>query len=151
MRGRPPKPVIERINAQVSIDEHGCWIYAAGRATSSGYHQVWVGQRQRYAHRVTYEALVGAIPEGMVIDHLCRNRACVNPSHMEPVTQQENTLRGNGPAAINSRKTHCPQGHALTAENIYGAPMRRQCKTCTRARYTERLAGAATLIEEQEI
>lgn len=150
MIGRPPKPVMERINAQVNIDEHGCWIYAADRAPRSGYRQVRVGQMLRYAHRVTYEALVGAIPDGLVIDHLCHNRSCVNPSHMEPVTQQENTLRGNGPAAINSRKTHCPQGHALTAENVYGAPMRRQCKTCSHSRYTEGLASAATLIQEQE-
>jgi len=134
MRGRPPKPAIDRIRALVSISENGCWLYAEGRASSSGYRQVLVGQKLQYAHRVTYEALVGPILEGLVLDHLCRNRACVNPAHLEPVTQQVNTLRGIGPAAVNSRKTHCSRGHELTPDNVYGAPVRRQCKACTNAR-----------------
>jgi len=152
--GRPPKPVLERIEALTITDSRGCWVYAPGRASSSGYRQVLVGPRMlRYAHRVTYEALVGPIPDGMQLDHLCRNRACVNPAHLEPVSPRENTMRSPmSMAAVNSRKTHCPQGHPLTPENVYGAPKRRQCKTCTNTRASERWRRkrAALLTETKE-
>jgi hypothetical protein len=86
-------------------------------------------------HRYAYEALVGPIPDGKQIDHLCRNRACCNPEHLEPVTIQENIRRGEGPQAINARKTHCIRGHALSGDNLYLVPKsgRRNCVICRQA------------------
>lgn len=91
----------------------------------------------RPAHRFAYEWLVGPIPEGFTIDHLCRNRGCVNPRHLEPVTRGENTLRGQTIAATNKAKTHCVHGHAFTAENTYrppGSTNTRMCRACIEAR-----------------
>jgi hypothetical protein len=85
----------------------GCHVWQ-GRKNAKGYGQVG---RHGLAHRVAYEAACGPIPDGLVIDHLCRNRACCNPAHMEPVTPGENVRRGNCPPMVNARKTHCKSGH----------------------------------------
>ena len=104
-----------------------------GAKTTLGYGTIgWQGKKV-YAHRLAYETLVGPIPEGLVIDHLCRNRACVNVNHLEPVTQGVNALRGVGVMALNARKTHCKRGHEFTPENTYiDADGRRGCRTCRR-------------------
>src|SRR5690348_1907218 len=102
------------------VDRRGpgeCWTWQATQ--TNGYGQFKIDGKQRYAHRVSYELTVGPIPDGLQIDHLCRNRACVNPAHMEPVTPRVNTLRGIGGAAARAARTHCPRGHAYTAENTY--------------------------------
>jgi hypothetical protein len=91
-----PRPVFERVMARVRVDESGCWIFT-GALSTSGYGRVGRGARAEglaQTHRVTYEHLVGPIPEGLDIDHLCRVRACCNPAHLEPVTRRENCLRG---------------------------------------------------------
>lgn len=107
-----------------------CWIWS-GRTGYWGYGRLGVNYKTIYAHRFAYELLVGEIPEGLVIDHLCRNTACVNPSHLEPVSQGVNTLRGVGPASINSSKTHCVNGHPFDDENTYiRNDGRRQCRIC---------------------
>ena len=83
------------------------------------------------AHRVAYEISKGEIPDGLVIDHLCRNTYCVNPQHLEPVTHRVNCLRGVSPSAIHAQKTHCPHGHPYGPVNRRG---QRLCRVCRRAR-----------------
>jgi hypothetical protein len=111
----------------------GCWIWR-GWKNPEGYGSTTVARRTRLAHRAMYELLVGPIPEGLQIDHLCRTRDCVNPDHLEPVTARENTLRSNAPTAKNARKTHCPKGHPYDEANTYvwkrKGNTHRRCKAC---------------------
>jgi hypothetical protein len=115
--------------------ETGCWDWTAS-TFPSGYGCFWLS-KVRPAHRVSYEIYVGEIPEGLTLDHLCRNIACVNPAHLEPVTQRENTLRGFNPAALNHRKTECVNGHPFDEENTTvrrtsRGGWRRECRACMR-------------------
>lgn len=115
------------------VDCGGCWMWV-GAATRQGYGQINVQGRMAYAHRVSYEMAVGPIPVGLQIDHLCRNRRCVNPDHLEPVTRRENILRGDGITARNARKTHCAKGHSFAGDNLYVYPDgNRGCRICDRA------------------
>lgn len=125
------RPLMERLRSRIVEDANGCWIYT-GLLNDSGYGIIGSGGRGgRYlrVHRVMYEAEVGQIPDGLVIDHLCRVRACCNPQHLEPVTDGENVRRG-------VRKTlqdRCKQGHPFTPENTKVTPRQRTCLTCSRA------------------
>lgn len=107
-----------------------CWLWTASR--SDGYGHFHVSRARMPAHRYAYELLVGPIPEGLILDHLCRVRHCVNPAHLEPVTSAENTLRGYGMPARNARKTHCKYGHEFTPENTRRTRLGRECRTCRR-------------------
>lgn len=120
-----------------------CWIYHKV-PTQLGYAQMTMPDgSQPGAHRAFYEHFRGPIPEGLTIDHLCRVRRCVNPDHLEPVTRGENSLRGEGPAAQNARKTHCPRGHEYTPENTRVTPQgTRACRACARERRREERAHA---------
>ena len=118
---------LEKIVKQLEYfkQEGNCWKWT-GRIDNSGYAVVNV-------HRLMFELFNGKIPKGLVIDHLCRERDCFNPNHLEAVTQKENTLRGKGMASKNAKKTHCPQGHPLFGDNLekYGLSKgKRVCLTC---------------------
>jgi len=124
---------IDKILGRITKTEN-CWIWNGHLV--SGYAYVRFKDKSRRVHRVVYEALKGPIPDGLVLDHLCRNPACVNPDHLEPVTQQTNVLRGNGIPVQNAQKTHCKYGHPLFGPNLwYNVKAgERQCRTCMRER-----------------
>lgn len=114
----------------------GCWLWTAS-LDRKGYGQFrFPDGRTGRAHRYAYESFVGPIPTGLEIDHLCRVRSCVNPTHLEPVTHLENIRRGKtgiNLAAANLAKTHCPQGHPYSGTNLYVRPNGyRKCRECHR-------------------
>lgn len=125
-------PLLERFRRQYTVAGNGCWLW--NHPMANGYGAIHVDGKRRWAHRFGYELLVGPIPEGLTLDHLCRTPACVNPEHLEPVTHAENVRRGVAPTAQNARKTHCKYGHPFSAENTYHlGPSKRYCRTCRRA------------------
>lgn len=99
-----------------------------------GYGRIYIGNgKYKRAHVVAWEAKYGPVPKGKQLDHLCRNRACQNTDHLEPVTPKENTLRGVGPSAMNARKVNCAKGHPLTGNNLrVDSRGRRSCRECQR-------------------
>lgn len=119
-----------------------CWIFT-GQINNKGYGLIWFRGSKRAAHVVAYELLVGPIPTGLELDHLCRNTKCIRPEHLEPVTHAENQRR------LSLAQTHCRRaGHAYTADNTYREPVtgRRRCRTCARiadARRAPRRKGYA--------
>ena len=113
----------------------GCWDWL-GTKIKGGYGVISVGpSNTKLAHRVSYEMHVGPIPPGLTIDHLCRNPSCVNPAHLEAVTQRVNNLRGQTITSVNSKKQACVNGHLFDEVNTYMRPSgHRDCKQCIRAR-----------------
>jgi hypothetical protein len=111
---------------------NACWLWTAARC-STGYGHFNVDGCIQKANRVAYELVKGPIPKGLTLDHLCRNKKCVNPDHLEPVTIAENVLRGMGSPAMNARKIFCKHGHELSGDNLY---LRREggrkCRACQR-------------------
>jgi HNH endonuclease len=116
------------------MPDGGCWVWT-GKISKNGYGAVTVNYKSVGAHRFFYEELVGPIPEGLVLDHLCRNRACVNPAHLEQVTCRVNNLRGTGFAAVNAKKVVCLRGHPLDGGDVYITKKgQRYCRVCNRLR-----------------
>jgi hypothetical protein len=153
-RNRPVRPFRERLLSKVTVDVNGprpvddapCWEWTASKR--NGYGQISRGRGGQgvvYAHRAVYEELHAPIPDGMELDHLCRNRGCVNPAHLEPVAHRQNLLRGNSFSAANAAKDACLHGHEFTQANTRIRPNgSRSCKAChrdeERARYARRRA-----------
>ena len=107
-----------------------CWEWL-GCKNKNGYGMFGMNKEITGAYRASYELFIGKIPKGMTIDHICRNRSCVNPVHLKVMTLKENILRGTSFSAINARKTHCIRGHEFTKENTnIMTNGSRQCRTC---------------------
>lgn len=131
---------IERFKGKI-IRSDGCWTWSGSHFTKTGYtvfnmpmrDGVW---RPTVGHRVSYQIFKGPIPDGLVLDHLCRNRGCINPDHLEAVHQRTNALRGESPAAHQAKQTHCLRGHEFTPGNTYIKPgtNKRECRECMRER-----------------
>lgn len=121
--------------AKVIVDDNGCWLWRS-RMGANGYgiEKSHLTGKHTTAHRAIYEYFVGPIPDGLELDHLCRVRHCVNPSHMEPVTHAENNRRGESVTAINAAKTECIRGHSFNEANTYVNPGSgsRGCRICRR-------------------
>jgi hypothetical protein len=145
-----PRPLDER--ALDKFEQRGpeeCWPWT-GMKSDKGYGKIKLNGRRSpcvQAHRVVYEMFIGPIAEGLVLDHLCRNHGCVNPSHLEPVTDRENILRGEGIAAQRAQQTRCIHGHPFDETNTYRRPNgTRDCRRCMRdrvVRFKARQAVAA--------
>lgn len=133
---------LDRFMAKVDVQPGGCWLWF-GAISAKGYGRFMLDGRNRLAHRVAFEIFVGPIPAGLTIDHTCEDRACVNPEHLEPVTNRENLERGFWPAT--AFKTRCSQGHRL---ELVANGSRRICRICDRAsqrRYRQRLRDAGRI------
>lgn len=125
----------ERLELYVDVQgPNDCWLWCGSRSVE-GYGRIMVRRKTWAAHRWIYELRVGPIPEGLVLDHLCRNTSCVNPAHLEPVTNVSNILRGVGAAAVNSRRDTCVHGHPFDERNTYiRTNGHRACRTCDAVR-----------------
>jgi len=134
-----------RIAARVAHVD-GCWVYPI--TDVNGYGRVSIHQKPHYAHRLMYLLDRGAIPDGLQLDHLCRNRGCCNPDHLEAVTSRENTMRGDLPRIVRERglsKTECVNGHPLSGLNVrVNAKGHRICRTCKREWFRRQSPPATT-------
>lgn len=133
---------VERFEESIAPGDNGCWQWA-GYGNGLGYGVLHSAGRKVYAHRWSYEHHIGPIPDGLELDHLCRNRGCVNPWHLDPVTSRVNLLRGESPAARHARKSCCPAGHPYDETNTYHHPTKnmRTCRACGRQRAAAKYAA----------
>lgn len=129
---------IDKLLSNFCVDENSCWVWARG-TTKHGYSTLYVDGADHYGHRLSYELFVSDIPKGHELDHLCRNRACINPEHLESVLPETNRGRGEWYIEVNRRKTTCPYGHPYSGNNLIlntnhrGGP-HRVCRECYSAR-----------------
>ncbi len=133
MRRHRSKSLVEAALRDVPIGGPGCWVPAN---SAGSYGQICYKGKRYGHHRVTWELVNGSIPEGLELDHLCRNPACVRPSHLEPVTPRINKLRGFGAPSKHAKKTHCVRGHPLEGDNLRKSDLKkryRRCRICAAA------------------
>lgn len=134
-----PRPTpLERFLSKLEITE-ACWLWK-GVKVSDNYGSFYADGTKGAAHRWSYEWFVGPIPEGLQIDHLCRVHDCVNPDHLEPVTQHENWRRGEAPSAIAFRRGTCKWGHPWDEKNTRWLGKKRTCRECHRLNSAKRYA-----------
>ena len=125
-------PVEKRLARLTNKSESGCWIWLGGKQ-SSGHGKIRIDGKTHQVHRVAFELARGRVPAGLVLDHTCKNPSCINPKHLEPVTQRVNLLRGNTIPALHAAKTHCPCGHPYSGDNLcINNRGQRVCKACKR-------------------
>jgi len=143
-RGPKPRPAIDRFNEKIVGRDSGC-IEWTGSLNGNGYGTFYAGPgKSVVAHRWSYEHHVGPITDGLQIDHLCSNRKCVNPNHLEPVSLWENHIRAGTISVLNAEKTTCPSGHPYSGENLYihANTGDRRCRRCgsnrNRTRYLKK-------------
>lgn len=139
-------PPFDRLMRHIEKRPDGCWQFT-GKLTGSGYSRLGRSgdSPEVKGHRPAYETLIGPIPDGLELDHICRNRACVNPAHLEPVTHQVNLLRGDWPANLRRQQTHCIRGHEFTLENTHiRTNGTRLCRACARTRQAAKKKVAAS-------
>lgn len=139
--GPKTTPVADRIWQRITVTDAGCWEWDTLPPAGKGYGRIWVGsrsdgtRRMTYSHIAAYETFVGPVPEGAELDHLCRNRACCNPEHLDPVSHRENLMRSPiAPASLQARQTHCLREHEFTPENTYMSKGKRYCRACLNLR-----------------
>lgn len=132
---RPKTPLLTRALSKIEYMTDGCWRWT-DCLHYSGYGRITVDGKVRYAHRVVYELLIGPIPDDLELDHLCRNRACVNPQHLEPVPHRENVIRGVHPLAQIHRSGYCKNGHPINVEtrHVFADGSFGSCKLCRKER-----------------
>lgn len=133
----------DRFWSKVRVSDSGCWEWT-GAQQGGGYGAFGVASTPRPAHRIAYSALVGPISEGLVLDHLCRVRLCVNPAHLEPVTNRVNVLRGVAPTVLIHLAPTCSKGHEKSPENSRTTPKgTTRCRVCDAANWQKQYADPA--------
>jgi hypothetical protein len=143
----PDAPIV-RFQERYDVNEDDCWIWN-GAVDRAGYGKFGIRKQTFRAHKWRWEHEHGPVPDGLVLDHLCRVTSCVNPNHLEPVTPLENTMRGDHPAAVRRRNGFCHRGHPLEGDNVRipaAHPERWVCVACraeNNRRYRERQAAKA--------
>lgn len=139
---------IRRFWSRVNKTE-SCWLWMRS-LDDKGYGRFYNGKSMSFAHILSYELVIGSVPSGLELDHLCRNVACCNPEHLEPVTHRENVLRGTGPTAIYARATHCVSGHPFSGDNLIVHVRKRgperMCRICKNRRAREVRARKRALV-----
>jgi hypothetical protein len=140
MGHKPGAPLINRLLDKVEVRDTGyetpCWLYQGAKTLGYGRIQLTCSRTLAMAHRVAYELFVGPIPNGLDIDHLCRNPSCVNPTHLEPVTAKVNAERGE-----RANRSHCPHGHPYDEANTYWRRTGgRGCRACRRVATRQSMA-----------
>lgn len=140
-KGFQSRPIMDRLKEKFEVTENGCWNWIASKHPRGGYGMIYYEGRCQRAHRVAYQVMVGPVPEGLELDHLCHNPSCINPAHLEPVTHQENMMRGH---LSNRLKTHCKFGHPFDEQNTIPINNgRRMCRTCNNERKRQQRAKAS--------
>jgi hypothetical protein len=142
MPARGSVTILQRLLGRMVHRVDECWIYPGYCNKVTGYGNATYEGRRIEAHRATYEMLIGPVPGGLELDHLCRVRACCNPLHVEPVTHRVNLLRGESPSAHQAKQTHCLHGHELAGDNLWRDKRgRRYCIACRNHRSREYYYG----------